>query len=74
MIDIKDYYLNTIHLFMMEKDKYEMIFTLYAQMCEHIRTNEPILAESLFNTLVKNGYLVNKTEEEREEKIDLING
>lgn len=74
MIDIKDYYLNIKGIFLIEKDKYEMIFSLYNQMCDHIRSNESSLAQSMFNTLVKNGYLINKTTEEREEKIGLING
>ncbi len=75
MINIGEYYLDIDKVFKLDKEKSDLIINFYNRMVEYCNmgtTNGVYL--TMFNTLIKSGYLKNKNEEEREEKIDLING
>lgn len=72
---LQDHYLDTNLLFGLDKEKADRIFDLYYQMIQSFETNNITSATCYFNTLLKSGYLKNKIEEERGEKLgELING
>ena len=73
-MNIKDYYLDIDVVFALDKDKSDKIFDIYYSLLSFIREKEVDIAQTYFNTLVKAGYLKNKTTEDREEKIEKING
>lgn len=78
MIDISDYYLDIKELFKLPKEQSSMVEQMYNKMidfCFHSNSVDmPKIAQAYFNTLQKSGYLKNKKVEERDEKIDQING
>lgn len=74
MIDIKDYYLDINLIFNLDKDKSSRIFDMYDNLLSSFREGQIGTTQAYFNTLIKSGYLKNKTTEERTEKIDIING
>lgn len=76
-MNIKDYYLDINRVFTIDKeDDRRMIYDMYNRLIDYSVSNQinDNAAISFFNTLTKSGYLKNKNEEERAEKIDIING
>lgn len=73
---IKDYYLDLDLLNGLEEKKAERIFELYYQLCNGSSNLSGTAGsqQSYFNTLFKSGYLKNYTVENRDEKIEFING
>lgn len=74
MFSIKDYYLDINKLLDLEKDRYDKIYDLYFSLVVSIKEKDNDIAQLHFNTLIKSGYLKNKTEEDRSDKIEQING
>jgi len=74
MMNIKDYYLDIDLIHSLDKEKSDRIYDLYNSLVSYLREKELDIAQTYFNTLNKSGYLKNKIEVERSEKIDLING
>lgn len=73
-MNFSDYYLDMNLVFKLDKDQASLIVDFYNRMLD-IYPHDKESSTSFFNTLVKSGYLKNKNEEERDEKIgDLING
>ena len=73
-MNIKDYYLDIDLIHSLDKEKSDRIYDLYNSLVSYLREKELDIAQTYFNTLNKSGYLKNKIEVERSEKIDLING
>jgi hypothetical protein len=73
-MNIKDYYLDIDLIHSLDKEKSDRIYDLYNALVSYLREKELDIAQTYFNTLNKSGYLKNKIEVERSEKIDLING
>ena len=71
-MSLKDYYLDTKSVFNLDTHQQERIFDLYHSLASS--SLPPDAAESYFNTLIKSGYLKNRVEENRAEKIEAING
>ena len=74
MIEMNNYYLDIKAVFKLPKDHASMIENIFHRLLDSLYANPNSSTEVYFNTLVKGGYLKNKLEEEREEKIELING
>jgi hypothetical protein len=72
-MSIKGYYLDLEKVFELEDFKIEKVFELYYQLVNGagsiVGTHEAHL-----NTLLKSGYLVDKKVEDRDKKIEFING
>jgi len=73
-MNIKEYYLDIDLIHSLDKEKSDRIYDLYNSLVSYLREKELDIAQTYFNTLNKSGYLKNKIEVERSEKIDLING
>lgn len=69
---IKDYYLdlNSIYL---DSQKKDIIMQLYQKLLDTQQFDKDS-ATCIFNTLVKSGYLKNMVEENRNDKIQQLNG
>jgi len=74
MIDIENYYLDINSIFVLDKERSDRILDIYYQLMASIRDKEKQISETYFNTLIKAGYLKNKKEEDRNNKIKQING
>lgn len=69
---IDDYYLDIDSVFELEKDKREIIVGYYDRLLDFVSMGDTSRINSLFNTLIKTGFLKNKAIEERTDKLDAI--
>jgi hypothetical protein len=77
-IDLTDYYLDTNLVFNLPKEQMDIIENMFTRLVDstHGSKSGTISDYGLiyFNTLLKGGYIKNRKVEEREEKIEQING
>jgi hypothetical protein len=72
---IGDYYLDLSALKSLDEGERDYIHGYYRDMLNYANdTNCLHIAESIFNTLIVAGYIKNRTQEEREKKLDYICG
>ncbi len=69
-MNISDYYLDINSLLDIPKDHRRYIIDFYRELL--MGNISSMDKTSIFNTLVKSGYLINKNQEDREEKIDKV--
>ena len=80
MIDINlaDYYLDTNMVFNLPKEQMDIIENMFTRLVDSTHGAKagtlPDYSLIYFNTLIKGGQIKNKKIEEREEKIEQING
>ena len=76
-LKVNDYYLDIEKVFSLGTEQSSVILDLYRRMLDetNMEGNTSVSGTSIFNTLIKSGYIKNKSIEERDEKLgDLING
>ena len=71
---IGDYYLVLNKLTELSESEREQIHSYYRDMLHFFQENQKEIANSFFNTLDMAGYIKNRKQEEREEKLDFICG
>jgi len=74
-MNIEDYYLDLKKVsFLMNEDERQNIHKYYRDLVTAVSLNNNKEAQSLMNTLIKGGYLKHFSQEERDEKLEVILG
>ena len=74
-MNIEDYYLDLKKVsFLMNEDERQNIHKYYRDLVTAVSLNNNKEAQTLMNTLVKFGYLKHFSQEERDEKLEVILG
>lgn len=72
-MNLKDYYLDINFVFSLkDRDQRKSICNFYEIMLNHYNCGQLDIAENIKNTLSLGGYLKNKLETQRDDKIDKI--
>ena len=72
-MNIKDYYLDIDLVFLLEKNKCNIIVDMYKQMLNSSSIGDADSTGTYFNTLLKSGYL-KKSLEKEDKKVEIIRG
>ena len=72
--NIGDYYLVLSKLSELSESEKEQVHSYYRDMLHYCQEDNYHIASSFFNTLDMAGYIKNRTQEERAEKLDFICG
>jgi len=74
MIKVQEYYIDIESLTKLDSTHMNLLLDFYHQMMDAHRNGETDRAQAYFNTLDKSGLLKNKITEDRDNKINAING
>ena len=70
--DLSNYYLDLPKLDNLKQKESENIHRMYTDMLHYMTDSREMMAMSLFNTLEMGGYIVNRQEVERTQKLDIL--